>query len=398
MAVYRRILTQPGVALLLGATLLARMPIGVNGLAVLLYTRAVTGSYATAGVIVGALALGSAVGAPFQGRLVDRRGRGMLLRLAAAHASGLAAIWLLGELGAGAGPLAAAALVSGAALPPVASVLRASWPHILRERPELITGAYALDSVLIEVIFISGPLLTAVIAAVAVPQLALVVSAACVLAGTVGFVARISAPAAPEGTAASTGFLGALGSSGIRTLVLATLPVGFCLGAIEVALPAFSEDMASGELAGLLLALWSIGSAAGGLLYGAIPRRTSLARTHVAFAILLPLVCLPLATASSPLLMGALVILAGIPIAPLIASRNEVVGSVAPPGAATEAFTWPLTALVAGISLGASAAGGIVEGQGWAAALVVAALAAALGPAVLLTRRRSLTERAVPVG
>ena len=400
MRVYREILHQPGVAMLLLATLLARMPIGVNGLAVLLYARAVTGSYAAAGVVVGALALGSAFGAPLQGRLVDRRGRGVLLPVAAIHALGLSAIWLLGAADAAVAVLAAAALLSGAALPPVASILRASWPRILVERPNLITGAFALDSVLIEVIFVTGPLVTALIAAAAGPEFAPVVSAACALAGTAGFTRRIEAlaperPARASADAAprAAGLLGALGSPGIRTLVLATLPVGFCLGAIEVALPTFSEDTATRETAGVLLALWSVGSAAGGLLYGALPRRTSLARTHVAFAVLLPLACFPLAAAGSPALMGALVLLAGAPVAPLIASRNEVVGSVAPPGAATEAFTWPLTALVGGISVGAAVTGGIVEAQGWEASLLVAAAVAALGPAVLVTRLRSLGPR-----
>ena len=31
------------------------------------------------------------------------------------------------------------------------------WPDLLRGRPELIQAAYALDSVLIELIFIAGP-------------------------------------------------------------------------------------------------------------------------------------------------------------------------------------------------------------------------------------------------
>ena len=65
------------------ATLIGRLPIGISGLAILLYVREVTGSFAAAGICTGALALGSAFGAPFQGRLVDRRGVAMLLPLAA---------------------------------------------------------------------------------------------------------------------------------------------------------------------------------------------------------------------------------------------------------------------------------------------------------------------------
>jgi MFS family permease len=386
MGVYGRIIRLPGMGLLLLATLLGRMPIGINGLALLLYTREVTGSYAIAGLIVGAYAIGSAAGAPFQGRLVDRLGRRMLVPLAALHVGGLVAIWALGSVGSRALLLAAAAFATGVVLPPVASVLRAAWPGLLRERRELIPAAFALDSVLIEVVFVSGPLLTAAIAATVGAQYALGVSAVCVLAGTVGFVARLGAAEAPAGDRQSSGLLGALASPGILTLVLATLPVGFCLGAIEVALPAFGEEAGSPERQQDAAQLAAAGGAAGGLLYGALPRRTSLTRIHVGLAMLLPLACLPLASAGSPLAMAFLALLAGAPITPLIASRNEIVGAVAPRGAVTEAFTWPLTALVSGVALGAAAGGTIVESLGWEAALLAGSGVAALGAAVLLAR------------
>ena len=64
--------------------------------------------------------------------------------------------------------------------------------------------------------------------------------------------------------------------------------------------------------------------------------------------------------------MALLVIPAGLFIAPLLATRNELVGYVAPPGARTEAYTWPVTAFVGGISIGAALAGAIVEGAGLA--------------------------------
>jgi MFS family permease len=393
MGVYGQIIRVPGVLVLLVATLLARMSIGIDGLATLLYVRQVTGSYAAAGFVVASLALGTAVGAPLQGRLVDRRGRRALVPLALIHGGGLGAIWLLGGLGAGTAALAVAALVAGAALPPVSAVLRACWPALLRERADLIQGAYALDSVLIEVVFFVGPLVTAGIAALLAPQYALGVAGICVLLGTIAFVARLRVE--EEATAeAPRRLLGALASPGIRTLAVVTLPVGFCLGAIEVALPAFSDTVGDPEVAGVLLALWSLASGVAGLAYGAIPRRLSLARTHILFAVLLPLACLPLLLAASPLAMAGLVLIAGAPIAPLIASRNEVVSNVAPAQAATEAFTWPLTALVAGIALGAAAAGSIVEWSGWAPAVMAAAAIAAVGAAILLVRAGTLAPPA----
>ena len=66
MAVYARILRTPGRGPVVLATLIGRLPIGISGLAILLYVREVTGSYAAAGAAAGALALGGGVGAPFR--------------------------------------------------------------------------------------------------------------------------------------------------------------------------------------------------------------------------------------------------------------------------------------------------------------------------------------------
>jgi predicted MFS family arabinose efflux permease len=88
--------------------------------------------------------------------------------------------------------------------------------------------------------------------------------------------------------------------------------------------------------------------------------------------------------------MALLAILAGLPIAPLIASRNELVGRVAPPETATEAFTWPLTALVAGVALGAATSGALVESWSWTGAVLLAVAVGAAGAAVIVTRRATL--------
>ena len=115
MGVYGSILRVPGVATVVLATVIGRLPIGITGLAILLYVEEVSGSFASAGICAGALALGSAAGAPFQGRLVDRRGDGVLLPLALIHAGGLLLIWLLGAASAPVALIALASLATGAA-------------------------------------------------------------------------------------------------------------------------------------------------------------------------------------------------------------------------------------------------------------------------------------------
>ncbi|MEA2455424.1 MAG: hypothetical protein QOI45_1686 [Thermoleophilaceae bacterium] len=394
MSVYARILRTPGVAMIVFATLIGRLPVGISGLAVLLFVREVSGSFATAGICTGALALGSALGAPLQGRLVDRRGVAMLLPLAAVHAAGLLGIWAAGSNGAPGGVIAPLALLAGVAIPPVSSVLRSRWPYLLADQPELVHGAFALDSVMIEIVFVVGPLLTTVVVATVGPQYALIVAATCVLAGTFMLVEGLRGRPGPDltGSERRAFGLGALADPGLRTLVFASLPVGFALGTVEVAVPAFAEAEGKKALAGVLLAVYSIGSGAAGLAWGARATRFSLLQAHLGFAWLLPLAMAPVALAYSPLTMGLLVILAGIPIAPLIASRNQLVERVTPVGTATEAFTWPLTALIGGISLGAAVAGAIVESSSWTISVLVATAVAVVGALVVATRRGTLAQ------
>jgi MFS family permease len=382
------------VAALVASWVVSRLPQGINGLAVLLFLRAETGSYAIAGAVAGALSLGTAVGAPLLGRLVDRRGRAVVLPAAAGHAAALVALVLLGRAGAPTPVLVAAGLLAGVVVPPTSAMLRVLWPSLLRDRPALVGSAYALDSVLIELVFVSGPLLTGLLVAFVAPSAALVVSAAATLIGTALFLARLpddAARASREGGA--LGLLGALSAPGIRTLALGSLPVGFAFGAVEVALPAFAEGEGAAELAGPLIAVWSLGSMAGGLVYGARPRRTALATLHLRIALVLPVMFLPILVAPSVALMALLVLPAGALIAPLIATRNELASAAAPAGARTEALTWPLTALLSGIALGAAVAGALVEAAGWEAAVLAAAGAAALSALVVAGRRSTLPAR-----
>ncbi|MFL5894272.1 MAG: MFS transporter [Thermoleophilaceae bacterium] len=393
MTAYGALMRTPRMARLYLAAIFARLPIGINGIALVLFLRAEGASFGVAGAAAGALALGAAVGAPVAARLIDRYGVRVMLVLAGAHAGGLAVLIALGLADAPAPAIVAAAWLTGCALPPISSVLRAGYPRLLSGRADLVQSAFALDSVLTEIIFIGGPLLTALLVWLVSAGAALAASALSVVGGTIWFLASLPHGAVAEARRREGGgrdWAGALRSPGMRTLVVAMLPVGFAFGAIEVALPAFAYSEGNRHLAGVLIAIWALGSAAGGFVYGARPRRRELAHLHLIVAALLPAVFALLALATSPLVMALLLIPAGLPIAPLIATRNELAGRVAPPGSETEAYTWPLTALVSGVALGAAVSGALSDGPGWRAAVLVAAGTAAAGALIAVVRRETL--------
>lgn len=387
MSIYGRILRVPHVAVLIASTTITRLPFAINGLAVILFLRETTGSFATAGLTAGALALGAGVGAPLAARFVDRRGVGILMPMALVHAAAVLAIWALGAASAPTAALVTIAALAGTAFPPTGSVLRSRWPELLGSDPELVRGAYALDSVSIEVSFVTGPLITAGLVLITGPQAALALSALLVVAGTSLFIWKLPYSAVHDEPSAGAGLLGALRAPALRLVALTTVPVGFCIGAIEVSIPAFSEEVGHAAMAGVLLALWSLASGVGGLMFGARSARRELLPTYMAISILFPLACLPLVVASSPLAMGLLVLLAGAPIAPLIATRNELIANVAPGGTSTEAFTWLVTSLIAGLSLGTAIGGAVIEAEGWPLAVAIGVAVSALGALLGYARR-----------
>jgi hypothetical protein len=296
--------------------------------------------------------------------------------------------WLLGAGGDLIALLLVAALAAGAALPSTSSVMRSRWPALLRDQPGALTTAYALDSVLIQIIFVLGPLLTAAAIAWTGIEGALVVSTASGVAGTFAFTGLLAAEGGRLGST-SILHLGALVSPGLRTLVYASIPLGFFLGSFEVGLPAYAEERGDPELAGALIAVFAGAGIVGGLVYGARPRDGgSLPRTHLVFSALLPVLGLPVAFVSSPAAVALLTALGGLLVSPVIASRNELVHAVAVPGRAAESFAWPLTAMIVGLSMGFAVGGALAGAHGWSAAVFAGCAAAAGGAALLAVRMR----------
>ena len=390
MSRYRAIFAAPHVRGLVFSMLLARLPVGLNGLAIVLYMREQTGSFAIAGGVAGSLAAGVGIGAPATGRAVDGFGQWrVLFPCAVGQAAALGALVLATEAGAPLVALLLCGFAAGGLNPPTSSVLRSAWPSLLADRPGLLQGAFAIDSMCIESILITGPLIVGVIAAFTSPAASLALSAACVLVGTALFTTR--AVLGRERPAWRPRGLGALSSRGVRAILMSTLPAGIGVGTCQVGLPAFAHAVGAPGAAGPLMAVFSLGSASGALAYGALPNRRSLHAAHLAVAIALPIGILALAAPSTVLAMAPLVLVAGACVAPLVATRNELVGGVAPPDARTEAYTWPVTAFVGGIAIGQALAGSLAEGPGWRYAFLVGAAFAAAGALIAVVRRGSVT-------
>jgi MFS family permease len=391
---YRRILSRPHVLALCATSVLARLPVGMGAVALVIFVHDHTGSFGAAGVVAGAFTIGLGATSPLLGRLVDRRGpRRVLIPAGLLTALGLVLVVVLAEAGAGTAALVAAAALAGGATPPVGGLLRGLWPSLVED--EDLVGGYVIDSLLIEVFFVAGPLLTGVLAAAAGSTVPLFAAAGCGILGTLWFASIPIVGAKEPAPAEHHTRAGALASPAIRLLALTGIPIGITFGVFDVVFPAFGAEHGNSALGGPFVAAAALGSAIGALVYGAQAHRfSSAAQGSIALAIYQPLACLPMLLADSTTAMFAFAALAGTYIAPASNLRNQIAQAAMPPGTGTEAFTWLALSLTVGASGGSALAGPLVQSSGWQAGVLLAAGLPALSlPLILL--RRELLHRAV---
>src|SRR4051794_10125569 len=384
--------SSPGAMRLLAWSLVARLPLTMVGIGLLVHAQRLTGSFAVAGLVSGAYAVATGAGGPALGRLADRRGQVVVLVPSAAAAVALLAAAAALPRDVAPGLLVAVAAGIGLATPPLAACLRALLPGVVCD-PSGAAAAYAVDAAAVELTWVTGPPIVLAVGAAWSTGGALAVAAAVLAIGTAAFCAQPATRSWRPVPSAQRPRGGSMHAPGLRALVVVLVGVGVLFGAVEVGVAAAARSLGPPAAAGPLVGLWGLGSVAGGGAaargFGRPPRAGALALVlallgagHVALA----------AAAGSLVALGAGLLVAGAAIAPTLAIAYAIVEGVAPDGTVTEAFAWLATAMAVGSAVGPALGGALADGPGPAAAFVLAGLAGGAAALVAVLGARSLAE------
>ncbi|HVX07801.1 MFS transporter [Humibacter sp.] len=379
MSAYSDLLKTPGVGRIIAAQLTARFPSGMLSLALLTHIERVHHTYGAAGLVLAAASIGQAVAGPLTSRLMGRVGMRPVLIVTTAVCAATIAIIALVVLPI---PITMAiALIGGLATPPVQPAVRTIYPKLVNSR--LLTPLFSLDASAQEIIWIAGPVVITFIATQISTTIGLLVCAVVMLGGGAWFVAspelgRVRIPRSKRR-------FGAV----LRrpTVMLATL-VGFLLvgscAAIEAGVIANFGD--EGPEAGIVLAIWSLGSLAGGFALGAVP----IGPWALARRMLIVFVGVVLASLwiTNFWWLAGLLVIAGAGIAPALAVIFAIVSSSVKFSDTAEAYGWVGTGQLIGAALGSAVAGFLIDRYSAIGAFWVAAVLAALGVLVPLLGKR----------
>jgi len=399
---YLRVLRHGPAVRPFSAAVIARLPVSMAGLGMIVLIEQVRGAYSIAGVVTGAFAIGTAFGAPVWGRLMDRVGQPrIVVPTALASALALAALSLFAVGGAGDATLIVLAAVAGVAFPPISPAMRAAW-RVIFTHPSSRRLGYALDASAVELIFVGGPLLLSLLATFFPPQVPLLVTAALMIGGSLGYASTTAArswrptqlddlrdDASAAATARHTA-RSALTAPGIAALLAVTLCMAIGFGQLDTSIVATADRILGGtDQLGFLFAAIAGGSGIGGLVYGSRQwpgdelRRMGFMLGAFALT-LLPVPILLATDRPSLLLLLPLLFLAGLTIAPTLIMFQNAIDHLAPPHRVTEAQAFLTASMTTGGALGTAAAGLVIDRYGApgsfvgaVAGVVVSALVAA---------------------
>lgn len=355
---YARILAVPGTKRFSLTGLFARIPISTMSLGIVLLVSAQTGSYGLAGAVAAVYILANAALAIVHGRLADRIGQAQALTPAiivfGVGGTGVI-VSVLSEMPTAATYVCAA--IAGGALPQVGSCVRARWAHVLRDDPPGVQTAFALEAVVDESVFITGPILVTVLATTIDPAVGLATAILTGVVGTLAFAAqrRTQPPVVPHDPL--TGGRAPQNWRVIAPLTAVFIGLGCIFGAAEVATVAFAEERDASAWAGVLLALWALGSLSAGVLVGLVTWRVGPATRMRRGALALTVAMTPMVVVGPVWLAGAVLLLAGAAISPTLISAITLVERASHPSRVTEAMAVLHTGMAAGIAPGAALAG-----------------------------------------
>jgi MFS family permease len=366
------------------SSILPRLPAGINGFAITMMVESFYGSLSIGGFTTSAYLVAFGIMAPLLGRFVDQRGpKSVVVPFGIAHAIALLVLVFAAWQRVSVPLLLCCAAVVGLTFPPVSMTVRAMWRKSNFPDNTKQLG-FALEGVIMETVFVSGPLIMSFFLLIKFPPGALIFSALTMVIGVCWFARSGALERWGDVEIAKRHWLGPLKMTGVRRALIVSMLLGATFGLQEFGIIAVARAAGADAMIGVLTAAYSVPSAIAGLMYGtrqyAWPLNRQMAIGHVWVALL----SLLLGFSASLWLFGVLCFFCGMAVGPVITASQMQLGKLTPSEYSTEAFTWSMTLFMIALGGAFSIGGWLTENYGAGASMFCSAATALLGAMMCL--------------
>ena len=373
------------------AGFIARLPVSMVGIGILMYVEAERGSYTIAGAVSGSISIASAIGGPLSSRLVDKLGQHRVLpiQILLIVLCSMALVVLIPS-DVPAPYLFIFSIGSGLAYPSIGALVRSRWTALLVSGPVLLT-AFSIESIIDELIFIVGPTIAATTSVKfhpAAPQ----IIAMCLLTGGGLWLASMRSTEPPINKHQGKHGKPVILQNGLIYMWGVHIAIGMFFGAVETSIIAFTKLAGQPIYGGIVMAVWAFGSLLGGFVYGGLHFKSALHNQLIVVTLLLVPATVAMIFVDSILMLALLSIAAGIGISPLLIASAAITQRRSPVGRTTEAIASMYAGIGLGFAFAAAMSGWLIDNRGTSYSFALGAFATLFTLAITLIGRNKFSS------
>ncbi len=346
---YTELFTTPGAKRIASAGFIARMPIAMDTIAIILFVHSVDSRYAIAGSLTALAALTTVISSPLWSKVADHHGQRFVLKTAVPiRISAIIAFILLVKNGAPLWSWFLAIFIAESASLSIGSMTRRRWVHMIdKDKKDLLSTSYAFESLLDEFIYILGPIITTAIVAAIAPVAGLLLGVAFLLVGVPLIASHRASDPGIEHREIGEKLKSVMRKKKLQAVAIPLTIAGGSFTAVNICVVAFSDEKGMKNISGLLLGIWAVGGAVSALVNGAITWKISHGARYIGYLVGMAVISLSFPFINNIYILGLALFLQGLCIAPLLPNGLPIVTN----SVAASQMTHAITLVTAGIPL-----------------------------------------------
>ena len=338
-----------------------------------------TNSYTLAGTISTGAALINAGFSPMWSRKADQLGQAKVLRFTIPSYIGFGLLFIF-AITHDAPTLVWMAFIfmAEAFLPNIGGLVRRRWLHTLGEKEgsrPLINTAYSFEALVDEIVFTIGPLVASAAAISIAPEAGMYFAFSFMSVGTGLYILQKKSEPPPHPIIKGEKRTAVLAIANVRAVFVPFIFLGIFFMSTTISTIAFADQHNAKSSTGIILAIWSAGSAVAAMINGAIKWKIADGQKFVYLIIAMFFATLPLLFSHSIVVLGIVLFLNGFGVAPILVSGYSIVEKSVSAAKVTETFAWILAGLQIGNALPGPLTGYMIDHYGADKSFIVPVIA-----------------------
>lgn len=368
---YTELFKTPGAKRIASAGFIARMPVAMDSIAIILFVHSVESRYSIAGALTAVAAFTTVFSSPLWSKVADQRGQAFVLRIAIPiRISAIIGFVLLVKNGAPIWTWFLSIFIAECGSVSMGSMTRRRWVNLIdKKNKDLLSTSYAFESLLDEFVYIIGPIITTGIVAATEPVAGLLLGICFLVVGVPLIATHKNSDPAIEKPEFGEKIKSVTRNKKLQAVGIPLTIAGGCFSAVNISVVAFATEKSMASSAGLVLGAWAAGGAVSAIINGAIRWRISHGTRYLGYLIGMTVTAITFPFISNLYLLAVALFLQGMCVGPLLPNGLPLVTNSVPASQMTHAITLVTSGIPLTGALSSFLSGRIIDSFGASAGL-----------------------------